>query len=102
MEDIEYRKLGFQKAFEALPVKMKKKVLTYFDCKSIYYLVGNAKAIAKGVMEYADSKGYGYGECYFYLNEETAESMESFPELFKPYKMLVHAYYEFLIEVDRV
>lgn len=62
----------------------------------------DAKESAQSVINFADRRGYGYGEVGYNLNENVAEFAEDVPELEKQYKRLQRAYFEFLTEAKEI
>jgi len=97
-ETLQDVKQDFEKYFNALPDAEKKELVDYYGCYTLNGMYRNIKEKAQRVIDYADRQGYGYGEVYYNLNEYAKEAEEEFAGIERPYKNLIHAYFELLVE----
>lgn len=91
-------KQQFHKAFNALPEERQKEILRFYGFSSSTPFQYKAKSEAERVIDYADRKGYGYGEVGYNLNEEVNDFAEEVPELKRQYKSLLYGYFDMLVE----
>lgn len=106
METINECKDNLIAKFYTLPETRQGEIQEFYGCLSgdttTRTIIKDAKMNADSVIEYADRKGYGYGEVGFNLNEAVKDFAEDVPELEKEYKRLLRAYFEFLIETKNI
>lgn len=91
-------KQEFHKAFNALPKERQNEIFAFFGLSSSMGFQLKAKREAERVIDYADRKGYGYGEVGYNLNEEVNDFAEEVPELKRQYKSLLYGYFDMLVE----
>jgi hypothetical protein len=91
-------KQKFLDAFKALPEDRRKEVGVYYSTSSGMGIVVKAKEDAQRVIDYADRRGYGYGEVGYNLDEAVKDFAEECPELEKEYDALVFGYFDLLTE----
>ena len=106
MEDIKDDKIKLEQAIKALPVNRQEDAIAYYDKHSIDGVVSEiireAKNGAQRVKDYADRKFYGYGEVQYNINKKVKEFAEEFPELERPFKHLINAYFDFITEASNI
>ena len=93
----EYKK-DFEEKFNSLPEERKSEILTFYDFRSPVQFIRLAKEKAQDIIDYADKKGYGYGEVGYNINEDIKDFAEDAPELEKEYKRLINGYFDLLVE----
>jgi hypothetical protein len=91
-------KKAFKDTFESLSFERQSAIKKWFDIYTIESLIRRTKSDAQGIIDYADKKGYGYGEIGYYLNEAVDDFAEDTPELKREYDNLLNAYFEFLTD----
>lgn len=105
MENINDYKEELAKKFFDLPMERQQEIAKFYERTQPglpRYLIIRAKEEAQSVIDYADRKGYGYGEVGYNINEEIKDFAEDTPELEKEYKHLINAYFDLLVEVKEL
>lgn len=102
MENLKEEKVLFEESFNSLPQERQEEILKYYSIGGVNSLMAKAKREAQGVMDYADKKGYGYGEVGYHLDEEITEFAEETPELKSNYNSLLNAYFDVLTEASEI
>ncbi len=106
MENIKESKNEFSMSFKALPEQRQADIIAYYDKSTaesaINEIIRCAKYRAEAIMQYADNRGYGYGEVGYNLNEEINDFIEEVPELKRQYKRLLYAYFDFITEAKTI
>lgn len=99
---MENYKKELKEKLESLTQERQHEIIKYLErnsIESVYAeLVRTAKNRAQSTISLADRRMYGYGECYYYLDEDVKEIAEDIPEIEEEYKDLVYGYYELLTE----
>lgn len=100
MENIKELKKDFEDKFNSLSEDRQKEILKFYGVYSVFSLMNRAKDEAQSNIDFADRKGYGYGEMGYHLNEDVEDFAEDVPELKYEYSNLLNGYFELLIETN--
>lgn len=94
----EYKK-DFEDKFNSLPEGRRLEIASFHSTSGfVRYAIRLAKEEAQRVIDYADRRGYGYGEVGYNLNEEVKDFAKDVPELEREYKHLLNGYFDLLVE----